>query len=55
MLRSPYESGNVNIDGNQITSQLSSQVFSEKDTSLQGKREFLTEQLNVNFFHVKVM
>uniref|UniRef100_A0A3Q7INJ2 Uncharacterized protein n=2 Tax=Solanum lycopersicum TaxID=4081 RepID=A0A3Q7INJ2_SOLLC len=33
---SPYESGNVNIDGNQITSQLSSQVFSEKDTSLQG-------------------
>ncbi|XP_015165065.1 uncharacterized protein [Solanum tuberosum] len=36
---SPYESGNVNIDGNQITSQISStvtKVFSEKDTSLLG-------------------
>ncbi|KAJ8533844.1 hypothetical protein K7X08_007168 [Anisodus acutangulus] len=36
---SPYESGNVNIDANQITSQISStvtEVFSEKDTSLLG-------------------
>ncbi|KAJ8570875.1 hypothetical protein K7X08_037847 [Anisodus acutangulus] len=36
---SPYESGNVNVDTNQITSQISStvtEVFSEKDTSLLG-------------------
>ncbi|CAN4126202.1 unnamed protein product [Withania somnifera] len=36
---SPYESGNVIIDANQITSQISStvtEVFSEKDTSLLG-------------------
>lgn len=55
---SPYESGNVNIYANQITSQISStvtEVFSEKDTSLLGKREFLTMQLDVSFFHVKVM
>lgn len=56
--RSPYESGNVNIDANQITSLISStvtEVFSEKDTSLLGKKEFLTMQLDVIFFHVKVM
>ncbi|XP_059296661.1 uncharacterized protein LOC132049754 [Lycium ferocissimum] len=36
---SPYESGNVNIDANQITSQISStvtEVFAEKDTSILG-------------------
>ncbi|KAM3204909.1 cell wall protein RBR3 isoform X2 [Capsicum annuum] len=36
---SPYESGNVNIDANQIASQISStvtKVFSEKETSLLG-------------------
>lgn len=58
MHRSPYESGNVKNDANQVTSQISStvtEVFSEKDTSLLGKREFLTMQLDVIFFSAKVM
>lgn len=48
MNRSPHESGNVNADTNQMTSQISStvtEVFSEQDMNLLGKRKSLSIKL----------